>query len=207
MSIVIAVDGPAASGKGTLSKRIAAEYGYDHLDTGLLYRAVGAIHAATGRDAVEIAAALGPEDLERPDLRTAGAGEAASVVAAIPEVRERLLDFQRNLAEAPPGGRGIVIDGRDIGTVICPEADAKLFVTASPEERARRRHLELVGRDENVSYETVLEDIRARDRRDSERATAPLKAAEDAVLLDTTDLDIEASVDAALAICRDRLGR
>jgi cytidylate kinase len=207
MSVVIAVDGPAASGKGTLSKRIAAHYGYDHLDTGLLYRAVGAIHAESGAEPEAIARALTPEDLERDGLRDASAGEAASVVAAIPEVRAALLDFQRNLAANPPGGEGIVIDGRDIGTVICPDADAKLFVTASAEERARRRHLELQGKGSDIGFDKVLADIRARDKRDSERRTAPLRAADDAVTLDTTEHDIEGSVAAALAICRDRLGR
>jgi cytidylate kinase len=207
MSVVIAVDGPAASGKGTLSKRIAAHYGYDHLDTGLLYRAVGALHAESGDEPEAIARALTPEDLERDGLRDASAGEAASVVAAIPEVRAALLDFQRNLAVNPPGGDGIVIDGRDIGTVICPDADAKLFVTASAEERARRRHLELQGKGSDIGFDKVLADIRARDKRDSERRTAPLRAADDAVTLDTTELDIEGSVAAALGICRDRLGR
>ncbi len=202
MSIVIAVDGPAASGKGTLSKWLAEHFGFDHLDTGLLYRAVGAISEATGRDPVEIAAGLKPEDLEQPGLRSAGAGEAASVVAALPAVRERLLEFQRNLAANPPGGRGIVIDGRDIGTVICPDAAVKLFVTASAEERARRRHRELAGRGETVTFETVLRDIRSRDKRDSERETAPLMAAPDAVRIDTTDLDIEAACAAGLEACR-----
>ncbi|MEQ8707916.1 MAG: d(CMP) kinase [Rhodospirillales bacterium] len=206
MTVVIAVDGPAASGKGTLSKWLAEHFGFDHLDTGLLYRAVGVISGASGRDPAEVAAALTPADLEQPGLRSAGAGEAASVVAALPAVRERLLEFQRNLAASPPGGQGIVIDGRDIGTVICPNADVKLFITATAGERAGRRHRELDGRGEDVSFDTVLRDIRSRDKRDSERETAPLMAAADAVQIDTTELDIEAACAAALAACRARLG-
>lgn len=206
MTIVIAVDGPAASGKGTLSKRLATYFGFDHLDTGLLYRAVGVISEATGKNPVDVAAGLTPEDLEQPDLRSAGAGEAASVVAALPAVRERLLEFQRNLAANPPGGRGIVIDGRDIGTVICPDAAVKLFVTATAEERARRRHRELTGRGENVAFETVLRDIQSRDKRDSERETAPLMAAADAVRIDTTELDIDAACAAGLDACQAVFG-
>lgn len=206
MTIVIAVDGPAASGKGTLSKRLATYFGFDHLDTGLLYRAVGMISEATGKNPADVAAGLTPEDLEQPDLRSAGAGEAASVVAALPAVRERLLEFQRNLAANPPGGRGIVIDGRDIGTVICPDAAVKLFVTATAEERARRRHRELTGRGENVAFETVLRDIQSRDKRDSERETAPLMAAADAVRIDTTELDIDAACAAGLDACQAVFG-
>tara|TARA_R110002110_G_scaffold58581_4_gene166518 strand:+ start:1807 stop:2430 length:624 start_codon:yes stop_codon:yes gene_type:complete len=206
VTIVIAVDGPAASGKGTLSKRLATYFGFDHLDTGLLYRAVGVISEATGKNPVDVAAGLTPEDLEQPDLRSAGAGEAASVVAALPAVRERLLEFQRNLAANPPGGRGIVIDGRDIGTVICPDAAVKLFVTATAEERARRRHRELTGRGENVAFETVLRDIQSRDKRDSERETAPLMAAADAVRIDTTELDIDAACAAGLDACQAVFG-
>lgn len=204
---VIAIDGPAASGKGTLARRIAAAYGLPHLDTGLLYRAVGARCLADGLledEAASIAAArmLDVATLDAESLRGSDAGRAASVVAARPGVRAALLDLQRAFA-AQPGGA--VLDGRDIGTVICPDAPAKLFVTASAEERALRRFRELNARGSDLSLEAVLADIRERDARDSGRSTAPLLKAEDAVLLDTTDLGIEAAVDAALSIVRSRL--
>ncbi|MFG1285547.1 (d)CMP kinase [Xanthobacter versatilis] len=204
--MVIAIDGPAASGKGTLARRLAAHYGLPHLDTGLLYRAVGAIVSAQGRlqdeaASVEAARTLDVATLDPEALRTAELGEAASVVAARGGVRAALLDLQHRFA-AQPGGA--VLDGRDIGTVICPKAQAKLFVTASPEVRAARRHRELIGRGEDVAYETVLADIRKRDERDSARAAAPLVQADDAVLLDTSALDIAQAFAAALAIVEAR---
>ncbi len=199
--LVIAVDGPAASGKGTLARRLAAHYGLAYLDTGSLYRATGLSVAAAGGQpddelaALEAARSLDPSIYLEDQLRSPGAGEAASQVAAIPAVRSALLEFQRNFATTPPGA---VLDGRDIGTVVCPDADVKLFVTAEPETRAQRRHLEHAGRGDGLSYEDVLSDIRRRDERDSGRAVAPLKAAEDAILLDTTELGIEAAFQAAL---------
>lgn len=200
---VIAVDGPAASGKGTIAGRLAALYGLPHLDTGLLYRAVGVAVLRAGGDlsdaeaAAALARGLDLSRLDDPELTGRGAGEAASRVAAHPPVREALFALQRDFA-ARPGGA--VLDGRDIGTVIAPEAPAKLFVTASPEVRARRRWLQLTGRGEAVSYEEMLEDIRRRDARDAGRGAAPMTQAADAVLLDTTDLDIEAAFDAARRI-------
>ncbi|WP_372424206.1 (d)CMP kinase [Salinarimonas chemoclinalis] len=194
MGFVIAVDGPAASGKGTLSKRIAAHYGLAHLDTGLLYRAVARLLLDKNRPlddekaAAAAAYALELAFMDESRLRGAEMGEAASRVSVIPAVRAALLDRQRDFAAQAPGA---VLDGRDIGTVICPDADVKLFVTASAEERARRRHRELVGRGDAPPYETVLADIHARDARDQGRATAPLRPADDAVLLDTSDLDVE----------------
>lgn len=199
--MIIAIDGPAASGKGTLAKRIAAHYGLPHLDTGLLYRGVGRAVLDSGHDladetaAREAASRLAVESLDEDRLRGPEMGEAASVVAAFPAVRALLLDVQRRFAAQPAGA---VLDGRDIGTVIAPSADCKIFVTASPEERARRRHLELNRRGEAIGYEDVLADIRRRDERDAGRGTAPLVQAADAALLDTTSLDIEAAFRAAL---------
>ncbi len=199
--LVIAVDGPAASGKGTLARRLAAHYGLSYLDTGSLYRATGLAVEAAGASPDDQAAALkaaqylDPSCYTEEQLRSPGAGEAASQVAAIPAVRSALLEFQRGFAAAAPGA---VLDGRDIGTVVCPDADAKLFVTAQPETRAQRRHLEHVGRGDDLSYADVLADIRRRDERDSGRAVAPLMPAEDAILLDTTELGIEAAFQAAL---------
>lgn len=205
---VIAVDGPAAAGKGTLARRLAAALDLPHLDTGLLYRAVGRRVLDAGHDPADAAAArqaeaLIAEDLARPDLRAPEVDRAASLVAAIPAVRAALLAFQRRFAEA----RGAVLDGRDIGTVVFPDADLKLFVTASDEERARRRWLELKGRGVEIPFETVLADLRARDARDASRDVAPLRPAADAIVLDTTDLDAEAAFARALAIVRERLGR
>lgn len=204
--MIIAIDGPAASGKGTIARRLAAHFGLPHLDTGLLYRGVGRIMLDRGfpLDNVEIAAAIAENldvaDLAGEALRTREAGEAASVVAAHPPVRQALLELQRAFA-AQTGGA--VLDGRDIGTVIAPDALAKLFVTASPEERARRRFRELVGRgelaDEEAYYAAVLADIAKRDARDSGRSSAPLVVAPDAVVLDTTDLGVEEAFAAALA--------
>lgn len=201
--MIIAIDGPAASGKGTLAQRIAGHFGYVWLDTGLLYRAVARDVFAAGADledaeaAARAAAALDATSLGDAALRSTAVGEAASVVAKHPAVRAALLDFQRNFARTPPGA---VLDGRDIGTVICPHADVKIFVTADVEVRARRRFEEYVRRGENVTYEEVVEVIRQRDARDASRAAAPLLQAPDAVLLDTTDMDIEAAFEAALAI-------
>lgn len=204
---VVAIDGPAASGKGTIARAIAARFGFAHLDTGLLYRAVGLKALAAGAGIIEpaIAAAaaetLSEADLEAPDLRSARAAEAASRVAAIPEIRRALLDFQRRFA-ARPGGA--VLDGRDIGSVICPGAEVKLYVTASDAIRARRRHAELA--DTGMTEAAVLEDLRRRDARDAGRADAPMLRAPDAVLIDTTELSIDAAITRAVAEVGNRLG-
>lgn len=195
MQFTVAIDGPAAAGKGTISKAVAAHFGFAHLDTGALYRAVG----VKGGDPVAAALGLTPEDLARDDLRTLEAGQAASRVAVIPEVRAALLDFQRRFARREGGA---VLDGRDIGTVICPGAEAKLFVTASAEVRARRRHLEIGG-----DYDQVLHAVVERDARDASRADAPMRAAEDSVMIDTSEMTIEEAVAAALAEVSRRLGR
>jgi CMP/dCMP kinase len=193
MIFTVAIDGPAAAGKGTISRAVAARFGFRHLDTGLLYRAVGVL----GGDPVEAARRLSPKDLQRDDLRSLEAGQAASRVAAIAEVRTALLQFQRRFARSEGGA---VLDGRDIGTVICPEAEAKLYVTASAEVRAHRRWLE-VGGDEA----RVLAEVRERDARDMGRADAPLRAAHDAVVIDTSTLSITEAVDAAYALVAARL--
>jgi len=195
-SRVIAIDGPSASGKGTLAKRLAAHFGLPHLDTGLLYRAVGWSAERARRPPAEIAAALQASDLDNPELRTDQAGQAGSKVAAIPEVRANLLNFQKKFASQASGA---VLDGRDIGTVICPDAAIKLFVTASPEARAERRYRELRERGADTIKPRVLAEMAERDRRDSERAAAPSKAAPDAYLLDTSDMDADAAFAAALA--------
>lgn len=196
MKFTVAIDGPAAAGKGTISKAVAADFGFAHLDTGLLYRAVGA-KVTDGAEAIAAAESLTPEDLKRTDLRTMEAGQAASKVAVIPEVRAALVDFQRRFA-AQDGGA--VLDGRDIGTVICPDAEVKLFVTASAEVRAHRRWLE-VGGDEAQ----VLAEVKERDDRDMNRADAPLKPADDAVLVDTSDLCIEEAVATAVAAIKAKM--
>jgi cytidylate kinase len=192
----VAVDGPAAAGKGTISRAIARHFGLAHLDTGLLYRAVGA-RMLEGDPPEQAARALTPDDLDRLDLRTPEIAQAASKVAVLPEVRAALLDFQRAFARRAGGA---VLDGRDIGTVICPRAEAKLFVTASAEVRAERRYLELQANGQNTTRDKVLADVRARDTRDQDRATAPLKPADDAVVLDTSQLSIEDAVQRAIDI-------
>ncbi len=206
MIFTVAIDGPAASGKGTIGRALAGHFGFGHLDTGLLYRAVGVQALQDGRGVIdphwasELARRLAPEDLARPDLRTGRAGQAASKVAALPEVRAALLDFQKRFARREGGA---VLDGRDIGTVICPEAEAKLFVTASDEARAVRRQAELGA----ASLEEVLADLQARDARDAGRDVAPMKAATDALLLDTTYLSIDAAVAEAVAFVETRFRR
>jgi len=201
--MIIAIDGPAASGKGTIGKSLAAHYGLRHLDTGLIYRAVAKILLDAGydpNDRVRAIAAAKSLDVSRFDevaLKRIGIAGPASVVSAIPEVRAALLDFQRAFAAAPPGA---VLDGRDIGTVIAPNADVKIFVTATPEVRARRRFLEFRQRGESVNEKEILADILKRDERDSSRTAAPLVCAPDAHLLDTTHLDIDATIRAAVTI-------
>jgi cytidylate kinase len=205
---VIAIDGPAASGKGTLARRIAQALGFAHLDTGSLYRVVGLAALRRGENPADPQAALHAVQsldlslLEDPALRTDETGAAASKVAVIQAVRDALLDFQRNFAAHPPGGQGAVLDGRDIGTVICPDATVKLFVTATPEIRAKRRYAELHAQGSPRTEEAVLADIRARDARDTGRAVAPLRQAADAYLLDTSHLDIETAVAKALDVVR-----
>jgi cytidylate kinase len=208
--MIVAIDGPAASGKGTLGKRIAAHYSLIHLDTGKLYRAVARDTLAAGASPADEGAALAAAEaldlgtLGDPFLMDGRLGEAASIVASHPAVRQSLLAYQRAFARRKPGA---VLDGRDIGTVICPEADVKLFVTASPEERARRRYLELREAGNSLSEAEVLADIRRRDERDKSRAAAPLRQAEDAYLLDTTNLDIDAAFKAAIALIDAAMGR
>lgn len=205
--MIVAIDGPSAAGKGTLSRRLAATLGYHHLDTGLLYRAVGARLLAAGTDPADAEAAaaaareLGPGDIAREGLREENVGRAASVVAANPAVRAALVEFQRRFAAQPPGA---VLDGRDIGTVICPGAEVKLYVTASAGVRARRRHDELRGRGEPATYAAVFRDLQERDARDQARGTAPAKPAEDAIVLDTTDLTADEVFAQAIGIVRSR---
>ena len=196
MGLTVAIDGPAASGKGTISKAVAAHFGFAHLDTGLLYRAVG-LRVLLGVEPIEAAQTLQAEDLESDDLRTAPVAQAASKAAAIPDVRVALVDFQRAFAMR---NGGAVLDGRDIGTVICPQAQVKLFVTASDEVRAERRYLELAGKGQDVTRDGVLADLRTRDARDRERDAAPLVAADDAVVLDTSEMSIAEAVAKAVAV-------
>jgi cytidylate kinase len=201
--VIIAIDGPAASGKGTIGKRLAAHYGLRHLDTGLLYRAVAKSVIDGGQTpdnvdaAVAAAKALDPSRFDEAALKGPAVGEAASFVSAIPQVRAALVKLQRDFVATPPGA---VLDGRDIGTVICPDADVKIFVTAQPEVRARRRATEYRASGKDIDEATVLADIRKRDERDSNRSASPLKQADDAHLLDTTNLDVEAAVASAIAI-------
>src|SRR5262245_36572669 len=211
--MIIAIDGPAASGKGTIAKRLAKHYRLPHLDTGLLYRAVAkavidAGHKLDDRARVtEAAIEIDPARFDEAELKGPAVGEAASIVATIPDVRAALFNFQQEFAA---GADGAVLDGRDIGTVICPNADVKIFVTASPEERARRRTIELKAQGQDAREAEVLADILRRDERDRSRAVAPLRPAQDAHVLDTTSLDIEAAVAAAIAQVelarRQRLG-
>ncbi len=210
--MIIAIDGPAAAGKGTLARRLAEHFGFAYLDTGSLYRAVGLAVLRAGKSPTDVVAATEISvDLDRrlfsdPDLRAERTGNAASAVAAIPEVRYNLLEFQRKFARTPPDDKkGAVLDGRDVGTVVCPDADLKLFVTAGPHVRARRRFLEIEGRGEAADFEEILTDVRARDERDMNRADAPLKPAEDALLLDTSELDIDAVFLRAVALVEERL--
>ncbi|MCU0911830.1 MAG: cytidylate kinase [Rhodobacteraceae bacterium] len=195
MRFTVAIDGPAAAGKGTISKAVAAHFGFAHLDTGLLYRAVGA-KVLEGADPVEAAQSLVPGDIGGDALRTPAVGQAASRVAVLPEVRAALADFQRAFARREGGA---VLDGRDIGTVICPGAEVKFYVTASDAVRAGRRYLELAGKGVATSEAEVLADLRARDARDAGRTAAPLKPAPDALVLDTTALSIEEAVARAVA--------
>jgi cytidylate kinase len=206
--MIIAIDGPAASGKGTLARRIADKLGYGCLDTGLLYRAVARDVAARGAAledeavAADCARRLDPTSLDDPRLRLSAVGDAASVVARLPAVRRALLEMQRTFARTPPGA---VLDGRDIATVVCPDADVKIFVTARVEERARRRHKEQIDRGEAVTYEEVLEVIRQRDERDSHRAEAPMRIADDAVVIDTTDMSPDEALARALELIAARM--
>ena len=211
--MIIAVDGPAASGKGTLARRLAAHFGFAYLDTGLLYRGVAMAVLNAGGDprdedaAVAAARALRRHDLEAPGLRGDAAARAASIVAAMSAVRAALITLQRRFAAAPPDqAPGAVLDGRDIGAVVCPDAVAKIFVTAEPEVRAARRHKELLQRGVESIYARVLQDLRERDARDGRRAASPMMAAEDAFLLDTTDLDADTAFAAALRFVTSRTG-
>jgi CMP/dCMP kinase len=201
--MIIAIDGPAASGKGTLARRLAAHFGLRHLDTGLLYRAVAKALLDAGADlederqAVAAAQTLDAGSLNEASLKGRGMAEPASIVSTMPRVREALVELQRNFAATAPGA---VLDGRDIGTVICPQADVKIFVDATPEVRAHRRTIELLAKGVTVDEAKILDEIRRRDERDRSRSVAPLKAADDAYQLDTTTLDIEAAVSRAIAI-------
>ncbi|MEC8663883.1 MAG: (d)CMP kinase [Pseudomonadota bacterium] len=214
---VIAVDGTAASGKGTLAKRLAKELGFAYLDTGKLYRYVGARLLARGIDpqdeaeAIAVAqglnATLKPEDLQDPALGSDENGQAASNVAALTGVRTALLDYQKNFAKTPPGGAsGAILDGRDIGTVICPDADLKLYIDANLEIRAQRRFKELQSKGISVTYDAVLADMLERDKRDSSRATAPMKPADDAIVLDTSTMSADDVFDKVRSAVTDRLG-
>ena len=200
LGFTVAIDGPAAAGKGTVGRAVAAHFGFAHLDTGLLYRAVGA-KVLEGMTAEEAALTLQADDLENDQLRTNAVAEAASRAAAIPAVRAALVDFQRSFAMRAGGA---VLDGRDIGTVICPDAPVKLFITATPEVRAQRQFAELSAKGAEVTLEGVLADVQARDARDSTRAEAPLKPAEDAELMDTSTMDIETAVARAIELVAAR---
>ena len=203
--MIIAVDGPAAAGKGTIARALAQHFGYHFLDTGTLYRRVGLallksdVDASDSKLAVAIARNLNSHPYSDLELRTEAVGAAASIVAVIPEVRQALLSYQRSFADRQPGA---VLDGRDIGTVVCPGADVKLFITASPEVRARRRFAELQGYDADVTFETVLADIKQRDERDKTRGVAPLVPAADAVVLDTSELTADEAIAAAIRLIR-----
>lgn len=212
LSPVIAIDGPAASGKGTLAKKLAAHFGFAHLDSGALYRAVALTLLDAGADLGDESTAINAaQNLDfgitaRPEIRLDATGTAASRISAIPEVRAALLQFQRGFAENPPkNAPGVVIDGRDIGTVVCPNAACKLFVTAKDEVRAQRRLDEMVSKGASITFDEILDDLRQRDERDKNRATAPLSQAADATLLDTSELDIEGAFQRALDIVAARL--
>ena len=202
MSFTVAIDGPAAAGKGTISKAVAAHFEFAHLDTGLLYRAVGKKALSYSRTsyypeiAEQLASELTPEDLRATDLRTAEVAQAASKIAVIPQVRTALVQFQKTFAKQEGGA---VLDGRDIGTVICPDADVKLFVTASARVRADRRFKELSTKDPSVEFEQVYQDVMARDARDAERDVAPMVAADDAHLIDTSTMSIDEAISVAIA--------
>lgn len=211
--MIIAIDGPAAAGKGTLAKRLAQEFNFALLDTGALYRIVGLSLLKAGLDPQDTEAAdkastvLDLDLFHDPALRHEATGQAASQVAAMPHVRRNLLNYQKHYAENPPEGKaGSVLDGRDIGTVVCPNADIKFFVTATAEERACRRTAEIKAKGEDADYETILADVIARDERDTNRAEAPLKPAKDALLLDTTNLDIDAVFLRAVEIIKTQMG-
>ncbi len=201
-TLLIAIDGPAASGKGTLAATIAADYGLPFLDTGLLYRAVGHIAHVKSVDPAEAATHITADLLADEALRGREAGERASQVAVLPAVRAALFKYQQDFANQPAGA---VLDGRDIGTVIAPHAPVKLFVTAAPEIRAHRRWLQLVKANPSLTFDDVLNDIRIRDARDSGRADAPLEMAEDALLLDTSDLGIDTAIATARSLVKSRL--
>ncbi len=209
-AFVVAIDGPAAAGKGTISRAVAEAFGFAHLDTGQIYRAVGVKVLDAGDDPADPAAAeaaargLTDADLSHADIRTPKGADSASKVAAIPAVRAALLDFQRDFARRPGGA---VLDGRDIGTVVCPDAEVKLFVTADDETRATRRWKELSAKGDERSFKEIAFQLAERDARDASRADAPMKPAEDAVLLDTTELDIDAAVAEAVAIIKKRQGQ
>ncbi|WP_099826297.1 (d)CMP kinase [Oceaniglobus indicus] len=198
MAFTVAIDGPAASGKGTIARAVAERFGFAHLDTGLLYRATGR-RMMDGEDPLEAARNLRASDLDRPDLRGGDVAQAASRVAVDPKVRAALLDFQHAFARRSGGA---VLDGRDIGTVICPDADTKLFITASDAVRAGRRHAELCARGDTVTLAQVLADLRQRDTRDAARASAPMKPADDAVLIDTSSMGIDDAIEAACTVIR-----
>lgn len=203
MKFTVSIDGPAAAGKGTISKVLAKHFGFSYLDTGLLYRAVGQ-RVLAGEDPVEVAGSLRAEDLVRDDLRNAEVAQAASQVAAMNEVRQKLTEFQREFSRRESGA---VLDGRDIGTVICPDADVKLFVTASDLVRAERRYAELTAKGDKTSLAQVLSDVQERDKRDRERATAPMVAADDAVVLDTSEMSIDEAVAQAVTVVEAKLNR
>lgn len=209
----VAIDGPVASGKGTLGRRLASALGFAYLDTGALYRGLGAIALERGCDLSDetalavLASQLQPRDLQRDDLRKEAVGEAASKVAAMPAVRQAVVALQRRFAEAPPAGSsGVVLDGRDIGTVILPDAALKLFVTANEETRAQRRYEELQNKGDSATYAQVLSDLQARDARDRSRTTAPLKPADDAILLDTSEMSIEQAFERAFDLASQTFG-
>ncbi|MEM7471659.1 MAG: d(CMP) kinase [Pseudomonadota bacterium] len=201
MMFTVAIDGPAAAGKGTISARLSTHFGFAYLDTGLIYRATGA-RVLAGEEPLFAAQSLRPEDLERDDLRSAEIAQAASKVAALSEVRAALITFQKSFARRDGGA---ILDGRDIGTVICPEAEVKLFVTASDTVRAERRYLELSAKGHSVTREGVLKDLVERDQRDSQRAAAPMVPADDAVILDTSTMSIEQAVARAIDLVAQRM--